>query len=53
MVVPGSPEDSLLFWKVSTKSPPVGREMPPALPMVDADELALIEAWIAAGAPYE
>jgi hypothetical protein len=49
-VVPSSPETSLLFLKLS-EAPPCGGRMP-AAPLPD-EEIELIRAWIAAGAPRD
>ncbi|MDE0101790.1 MAG: DUF1553 domain-containing protein [Bryobacterales bacterium] len=46
-VVPGSPDSSLLFKQVSG-SPPA---MPPAGDLLTEEEIDLLRAWIAAGAP--
>lgn len=49
-VVPGNPDASLLFTKVSSNIPPVGVRMPRSLPPLDADEVELIRLWIEQGA---
>ena len=51
-VVPGSPEDSLLYLKVSESSPPVGDPMPISYDLSSDEELEAIASWIEAGAPY-
>lgn len=48
-VAPGDPAASLLFLKLGP-TPPVGQRMPVGGSLADA-EIAVIEAWIAAGAP--
>lgn len=51
LVVPGDPEASLLFQKVSTDTPPCGARMPhfPGL-VINAREIEQIRQWIALGA---
>src|SRR5262249_46677938 len=44
--VPGKPEESLLYQKVSTA------EMPPQNPL-SAEQVAAFKKWIETGAPYE
>lgn len=53
LVVPGDPDSSLLFLKVSTESPPVGSMMPLGGPPLADSEVALIRAWIEQGALRE
>ena len=50
-VVPGHPEQSLLFQKINCDSPPVGARMPYGYPALTPEQQALIWDWIAAGAP--
>ena len=52
-VVPGHPEQSLLFQKINCDSPVVGSRMPYGFPTgtLSAEQQALIWDWIAAGAP--
>jgi hypothetical protein len=52
-VVPGHPEQSLLFQKINCDSPAVGSRMPYGFPTgtLSAEQQALIWDWIAAGAP--
>jgi len=52
-VVPGHPEQSLLFQKVNCDAPPVGTRMPfnNYAGGLSAEQQALIYDWIAAGAP--
>ena len=50
LVVPGIPNGSLLYWKVSSDTPPVGSTMPLFGARLSADELALLRDWIAQGA---
>jgi hypothetical protein len=49
-VVPGAPEQSLLFLKVSMAQPPCGNRMPNLRTPLDAAELELIRTWIEGGA---
>lgn len=52
LVVPGDPEHSLVYLKVASTEPPCGKSMPPSgLTVVSPDDVALLRAWIAAGAP--
>jgi hypothetical protein len=52
-VVPGRPEQSLLFWKVNCDSPVYGSRMPLSnyAGGLSAEQQAEIYDWIAAGAP--
>lgn len=50
-VVPGDPENSLLYLKVSMDQPPIGNRMPLACSKLDPAELAAIYEWIKQGAP--
>jgi hypothetical protein len=51
-VDPGDPENSFLLDKLrGTLAPDEGERMPRALAKLPAREIALVEAWIAAGAP--
>lgn len=50
LVVPGDAENSLLYQKVSSNTPPVGVRMPRLLPQLEQDEIDLIERWINEGA---
>jgi hypothetical protein len=51
-VDPGNPDNSFLLDKLrGTLLPDEGERMPRTLPKIPAKEIALIEAWIAAGAP--
>jgi hypothetical protein len=53
LVRPGDPDASYLVMKVRGDSGIVGMQMPMgALPLADTD-LALLEAWIEAGAPAD
>ena len=49
LIVPGAPDQSYLYVKVSSDRPPLGPRMPP-LSLLDDARLALIRAWIAQGA---
>lgn len=49
LVVPGHPEESLLFTKFSD-APPCGGRMPLGADKLTAFELELVRSWIAAGA---
>lgn len=48
-VVPGKPNESLLYLKIESDSPPCGDEMPVGAPL-DAAEIDLVRRWIEAGA---
>jgi hypothetical protein len=52
-VVPGHPEQSLLFAKINCDTPPIGARMPYGFPSdtISAEQQALVWDWIAAGAP--
>jgi mono/diheme cytochrome c family protein len=50
-VTPFDPQDSLLYLKVSLSNPPVGDRMPQFSPPLTSAQIAMIENWIAAGAP--
>ena len=52
-VVPGHPEQSLLFAKIDCDTPPVGARMPYGFPSdtLTPEQIALVWDWIAAGAP--
>jgi hypothetical protein len=51
-VDPGNPDNSFLLDKLrGTLLPDEGERMPRTLPKIPNKEIALIEAWIAAGAP--
>jgi hypothetical protein len=52
-VVPGSESQSLLFQKVSEANPPCGSPMPLGGPPLSTAQIALIGAWISAGAPND
>ncbi len=49
-VVPGDPDASLLFLKVSSDNPPVGVQMPRSLPPLTDAAVELIRLWIEQGA---
>ncbi len=50
LVIPGDPENSMLYLKVSMTKPPCGERMPFSNVVLPASEIELIRAWIAAGA---
>jgi hypothetical protein len=50
LIVPGDPEASLLFLKTDRRNPPVGVQMPQALPPLTSAGRALIAEWIRQGA---
>ena len=50
LVVPGDPDSSLMFLKVSSESPPVGSMMPLGGPPLTDGEVQLIRAWVEQGA---
>jgi hypothetical protein len=50
MIAPGAPAASLLFQKVDRRNPPVGVQMPQALPPLNSRARALLEQWIEQGA---
>ncbi len=50
LVVPGDPDSSLMFLKISSESPPVGEMMPLGGPPLSEGEVQLILAWIEQGA---
>jgi hypothetical protein len=57
LVIPGDPHDSLLMTVLregvrdGSEGPPVGRMPPPPAGGLSRRQLAIFEAWIAAGAP--
>ena len=50
LVVPGDPDSSLMFLKISSESPPVGEMMPLGGPPLTDGEVQLIRAWVEQGA---
>ena len=52
-VVPGNPDGSLLYDKVSKVKPSCGLRMPASGVILDDPEIATIKAWIMAGAPKD
>ena len=50
LVVPGKPDDSYLYQKLTQTMPRAGALMPQTGDMLDAARLALVRDWIAAGA---
>lgn len=50
LIVPGKPEESLLWRKLVERRPPVGDQMPLMEPPLDARGKALVEQWIRGGA---
>ena len=54
LVVPGDPQGSLLFLKVTAQTPPgTGSDMPPGSGGVPEEAAQIIEDWIADGAPAQ
>lgn len=52
LVVPGSPDESLLYLKVANQPPSgTGTEMPPGSGGLPEDQLAIVRGWIEDGAP--
>lgn len=51
LVVPGDPEHSLVYLKVTMTQPPCGKQMPMGGAPLPADQVEMLRAWIAAGAP--
>ncbi len=50
LVVPGKPDDSYLYQKLSSERPKAGARMPNTGDALDAARLSLVRDWIAAGA---
>jgi outer membrane protein assembly factor BamB len=50
-VVPGQPDQSLLYRKVADDMPPCGARMPLSLAPLGPEEIAQIRTWIEMGAP--
>jgi hypothetical protein len=50
MIVPGAPERSLLYLKIDQRMPPVGNQMPEALPPLTNAARVLVAEWIRQGA---
>ncbi len=50
LVVPGNPDSSLLWLKVSSNAPPVGATMPLLGARLSSAELAVIRDWVDQGA---
>ena len=51
IVVPGAPEKSLLYLKISSPTPPIGRRMPwDAGTVVSDDDILKVATWIKEGA---
>jgi hypothetical protein len=50
LVVPGKPEQSYLYLKLTQAMPATGVQMPKNGDTLSADRLALVHDWIAAGA---
>lgn len=50
LIVPGNPGASLLYRKLIDRNPPVGVQMPEALPPVSQETKELVRRWIAEGA---
>jgi hypothetical protein len=53
LVVPGDPDASYLVHKLEAASGIVGDPMPPPAGGLEPEKVALIRAWIAAGAPND
>lgn len=49
LVVPGDPDGSYLYEKLTATTPTAGDPMPPGAPL-SADKLEKVRSWIAAGA---
>ena len=49
-IVPGKPEESLLYRKLADRNPPIGEQMPLQTPPLDARGKALVHRWILEGA---
>ncbi|HEX7480494.1 MAG TPA: hypothetical protein VF331_22025 [Polyangiales bacterium] len=53
-VTPGKPEQSLMYSKLSADPPVCGLHMPPTpYPHASTAQIALVRAWIAAGAKHD
>jgi outer membrane protein assembly factor BamB len=52
-VVPGQPEQSLLYRKVVDDMPPCGAKMPLGLAPLKPEEIAQLKMWIELGAPND
>ena len=50
LIDPGDPDNSYIYLKISSDSPPRGGRMPMLIPPLEASEVADIAAWITAGA---
>jgi hypothetical protein len=50
LIIPGDPDGSFLFRKLADRNPPIGDQMPLALPPLDPRGLALVRQWILEGA---
>jgi len=50
LVVPGKPEESLLYRKLQDRRPPIGEQMPLQTPPLDPRGRALVFRWIQEGA---
>lgn len=51
LVSPGNPDASLLYLKISSSNPPVGRQMPwDRGTTLTAEEIELVRTWISEGA---
>jgi mono/diheme cytochrome c family protein len=50
LVVPGKPEESLLYRKLQDRRPPIGEQMPLQTPPLDPRGRALVFRWILEGA---
>ena len=50
LIVPGDPDASLLYHKVKDRNPPIGVQMPQALPPMEPAAVELVRRWIEEGA---
>jgi hypothetical protein len=50
LITPNDPDQSYLYLKVASATPPRGAQMPLQVPNVSASELAAVRSWIEAGA---
>jgi hypothetical protein len=50
-IVPGDPDNSLVYLKIGVTPPPCGDQMP--IDKLDATKIELVRSWIEAGAPKD